>query len=79
MTAYTTLQLPFAGIVMPANCTRIWPAVITAPVAPLQVPVTEPLFVVGPPRRSVKEAPVNAKLLLLESVKVTLEVPPLTM
>jgi hypothetical protein len=79
VTTTVTVQVPPAGIVSPVKLNAVLPAVKELPEAPVQVPpaapVAEMLMLLSV---SAKAAPVSAvvALLLLFSVKVTVEVPP---
>jgi len=76
VTLKTTVQLPLAGIVIPVKLRAVWPPVNVDGVVPLHVPVTAPPTALILVRVSVKAPPVRADPLLLDSVKVTADVPP---
>ena len=71
VTLKITVQLELAGIVMPVKLRAIGPPLSVPP----QVPVTDPVALMFV-RVSVNVALVSAIVLLLESVRVTTEVPP---
>jgi hypothetical protein len=76
VTLKITVQLELAGIVMPVKLNAVAPAPRTAGVVPTQVPPTMPPTALMLERVSVNELPLNAKVLLLDNVRVTVEDPP---
>lgn len=76
VTVKITVQLLFAGMVMPLKLSPVAPAVSKDGVVPTQVPLTAPPAAVMFESVSVNAPPVRAMLFPLESVKVTVEVPP---
>ena len=75
VTLKITVQLPLSGIVIPEKLSAVWPADNEDGVAP-QVPPTAPPAALMFTSVSVNAPPVSAEVLLLESVRVTTDVPP---
>lgn len=76
VTTKVTVQAPFAGMVIPEKLSPVAPAVRVDGVVPAQVPPTLPPAAVMFARVSEKDALVKAPAFPLESVRVTVEVPP---
>ena len=74
VTLKITVQLLFAGIVIPVKLRAVWFAVNEEGVVPTQVPVTAPPTALIFAKVSVNAPPVRADALLLERVSVTTEV-----
>jgi len=77
VTEKMTVQLLLAGIVIPLKLRAVAPATKVAGVVPTQVPVTAPPTALILLSVSVNEALVKVVALVLPSVSVTVEVPPL--
>src|SRR5438128_1227095 len=78
VTLKMTVQLPFAGIVIPLKLRAVAPATRLFGLVPTHVPVTLPPAALIFVNVSVNEAPVSALGLVLPSVNVTVLVPPET-
>src|SRR5579871_727484 len=76
VTLKVTVQLPFAGMLMPVKLSAVAPAVNDAGVVPVQVPPTAPPEALTCARVSVNAPPVSAVELVLVRVRVTIEVDP---
>ncbi|MGD0632618.1 MAG: hypothetical protein ABR987_25110, partial [Terracidiphilus sp.] len=76
VTVKVTVQLLFAGIVIPEKLSEVAPPERVAGLVPTQVPPTAPPKALMFTSVSVKEPPVRAVLLLLLSVRVTTEFAP---
>lgn len=77
VTSKVTVQVLFAGIVMPLKLKAVAPAAKVAGVASAQVPPTTPPAAVIPVSVSVNEAFVSAVAFVLPKVSVTVELPPI--
>jgi len=77
VTEKMTVQLPLDGIVIPLKLRAVVPATRLLGVVPTHVPVTEPPAALIFASVSVNEPLVKADALVLVSVAVTVEVPPL--
>src|ERR1035438_3663091 len=77
VTLKVTVQLPLVGIKIPVKLRAVWPPLKEVGVVPVQVPATDPAAVLMLVSVSVNAPPVRAEALLLVSVNVTTEVPPL--
>src|ERR1039457_3252393 len=75
VTLNVTVQLP-DGIVIPVKLRAVAPALNEEGVVPVQVPPTAPPTALMLASVSVNAPPVNAEPLLLDSVRVTTELPP---
>src|ERR1022692_2411260 len=75
VTLNVTVQLP-DGIVIPVKLSAVAPALKEEGVVPVQVPPTAPPTALMLASVSVNAPPVNAEPLLLDSVRVTTELPP---
>jgi hypothetical protein len=76
VTLKVTVQLPFAGIVIPVKLSAVAPATRVFGVVPPQVPVTAPPAALMFASVSVNAPPVRADALLFANVNVTAELPP---
>jgi hypothetical protein len=76
VTLKITVQLPFAGMVIPVKLRAVAPAIKDEGVVPAHVPVTVPPAALIFTSVSEKAPPVRAEALVLARVKVTTEVPP---
>jgi hypothetical protein len=76
VTVKMIVQLPPAGIVIPAKLRAVWPAVNADGVVPAQVPVTAPATALMFVRVSVNAPPVRSEALLFERVSVTPDIAP---
>ena len=76
VTLKVTVQLLLAGIVIPVKLRAVAPALKEDGVVPTQVPPTAPPTALMLVRVSVNAPPVRAEALLLDSVRVTTELPP---
>src|SRR5437667_269334 len=71
-----TVQLLLAGILIPVKLSAVAPDVKVFGVVPVQLPPTAPPAALMLTRLSVNAPPDRADALLLESVTVTVDVPP---
>ena len=76
VTLNVTVQLLLAGIVIPVKLSAVAPAIKEEGVVPAQVPPTAPPAALMLASVSVNAPPVSAEPLLLDSVRVTTELPP---
>src|ERR1017187_5003678 len=76
VTLNVTVQLLLAGIVIPVKLSAVAPALKEEGVVPAQVPPTAPPTALMLASVSVNAPPVRAEPLLLDSVRVTTELPP---
>ena len=76
VTLNVTVQLLFAGILIPEKLSDVAPADKLAGVVPVQVPPTAPPAALMLLSMSVKAPPDSDVALLLDSVSVTVDVPP---
>jgi hypothetical protein len=76
VTLKVTVQLLAPGILIPVKLSAVAPAINVDGVVPVQVPPTAPATALMLTRVSLSAPAVNAEALLLDSVKVTTELPP---
>ena len=76
VTVKITVQLLLAGMVMPEKLSAVAPPTRLDGEVPAQVPVTAPATALMLLRLSVKAPPVRAVALLLDKVRVMVELPP---
>ena len=76
VTLKITVQLPFAGIVIPVKLSAVCPLVNALGLVPAHVPVTAPPAALIFTSVSLNAPPVSAEPLLFASVRVTVDMPP---
>jgi len=76
VTLKVTVQLPAAGIVIPLKLRLVAPPVKVVGVVPAQVPPTAPVTALMLVKVSVNAPPVSTNVLVLDKVRVTVELLP---